>query len=155
MSVLRLSILLSVASVLGCGESVPTKDLAHEIPTDWEMIKADNYFRFRAPSDLQKQDVQGVDSLVGEFVSPTLTLSFDYGAYSDPLDREGFEGFWTTIDGRRARIARNEELIGVHFPDVNGGPKQPMTTKLTMFVKLNGAPPEIGETIFQTIEFGE
>jgi len=134
---------------------VPRKELAYKIPAEWETIQATNSFSFRAPPDLKETDVKGIDSLVGEFVSPTLTLLFDHGAYSDPLDGEGFDGFWTTIDGRRARIARNEELIGVHFPDVNGGPKQPMTTKLTMIAKLNGAPPEIGETIFQTIEFGK
>jgi hypothetical protein len=98
-----------------------------------------------------EQPVQGIDSLVGKYDSPTLELSFDYGRYSDPLEREGYESWKfrnTTIDGKRAKIGSSENRMAVHFPQVVGD------NKLSMFAKLKVTDAdEIVEMIFRTIDF--
>jgi hypothetical protein len=116
---------------------------------DWQSIEAEKAFTFKAPPDLQPEQVQGIDSFIGRYVSQSMTVSFDYGWYSDPMDREGFDRSSTTIDGRRAYIVRKSDVMGVHFPEVQGD------TKLTMRAELHGADPETIETIFRTIDFPE
>ncbi len=97
---------------------VSTEKSTKQIPANWQTIRVDALFSFRAPPDLKEVDVQGIDSLVGEFVGPTLTLSYDYGRFSNSLSEEEFDGNWTIIDGFRARIARRGNYCGVHFPEV-------------------------------------
>lgn len=134
----------------------PDAPASHEtplVPDGWQLIKAGDGFTFKAPPDLVQQQVQGIDSFVGEYVSPGMVLSFDFGWYSDPMDRQGYERSDTTIDGRAAYIARNGDEMGVHFPTVDKSSKSETKVKLTMYVKLNGADPKAVETIFHTIDF--
>lgn len=146
----RSAILLATLLMIGCE---PAALVAKPPPANWQTIQgataaqATTPFRLRAPADLKKQDVQGIDSLMGQYQSPTMKLTYDYGWYSDPLDGEGLDGYWTTINGQRARIASKKDYIGVHFPDIDG------QVKLTVWVQLTGAKPETCEMIFATIEF--
>ncbi|WP_310821131.1 hypothetical protein [Stratiformator vulcanicus] len=120
-----------------------------EVPEDWQKHDAGGKFSFHAPPDLKEQPVQGIDSFVGRYNGKEMTLSFDYGWYSNALDGEGYEGKWTKIDGRRAWIAAKGETIGVHFPKVEG------MIRLTMFVQRTGADADTVKTIFKSIRFGE
>lgn len=134
--------LLAISLAAGC--SSPESPV---VPDDWQTIKAGDAFTFKAPPDLRPNPVQGIDSFVGKYTSPGMTLSFDYGWYSDPMNREGFERSSTMIDGKRAYFARKNSFLGVHFPKIEGD------TKLTMYVELHGADADTVETIFRTIHF--
>jgi len=142
------TILLVLAVLASCSGSYKTN--VTKLPDDWQLIKAGDKFTFRAPSDLRPSNVKGIDSFVGEYKSPTLVLSFDYGWYSNSLNDEGYSGSWTSIDGRRAWIATKDDNTGVHFPRVDDADEK---TKLTMFAKLKGSSIETVHKIFRSIEF--
>ena len=138
-----LSFLLYLCSTLpGC-----TTSTSHAVPENWQRIEAGKAFTFHAPPDLKPVEVQGIDSFVGQYESPTLTLSFDYGWYSDPMDSEEYVRSPTEIDGRQAFIARKENVMGVYFPEVEGN------NKLNMYAELNGADSAMVEMIFRSIDF--
>ena len=123
-----------------------------DVPTGldgWQLIHADEAFTFRAPPDVRPVPVQGIDSFVGRYANPGMELEFDYGQYSDSIDREGFTRIATTISGKQAIIATKDNLIGVHFPDVGNG------ERLTMQAELRGVDPRTVEKIFRSIEFPE
>lgn len=178
LSVMKPTILLGLALCVSmvcltlnapAANQTPAAPLA--VPDDWQTIKAGNAFTFKAPPDLQEKKVQGIDSFVREYVSKDMTLSFDYGWYSDPMNREGYKRSETIIDGRKAYIATKDKMMGVYFPNVhldkkdkrekdekedNNGKedkKNKMITKLTMYIYLSGADPKTAETIFHTIDF--
>lgn len=141
----RVTLVLLISGVaVGCNSATPP-----DVPEDWQTIRARTAFTFKAPPDLEQEVAQGVDSFVGRYVSPTLKLSFDFGWYSNAMDGEGYTASWTRIDGRRARIVRTGDVMGVHFPELGAD------TKLTMRVELHGADPALVETIFRTIDFPE
>ena len=151
MKMVKANVILLVFAILGsCSGSYETPVVTP--PDDWQLIKAGDKFTFRAPSDLQPRNVKGIDSFVGEYTSPTLELTFDYGWYSNSLNDEGYSGSWTTIDGRRAWIATKDDKTGVHFPQVHDTDKK---TKLTMFAKLKGSSLETVHKIFRSIEFSK
>jgi hypothetical protein len=127
-----------------------------EVPEDWASVNAKDAFTFRAPPDLVEQHVQGIDSLVGKYDSPTLELSYDYGMYSDPLEGESYRS-WTfrnvTVDGRRARIGHSESRMAIHFPQV-GTDSKLGDIKLSMSATLKQpAAKDAAEIIFRSVDF--
>jgi hypothetical protein len=126
---------------LGSGDEEPAT------PADWQTLAAGDAFTFRAPTDVQPVPVQGIDSLVGRYVSPGLEITFDYGWYSGPVDREGVTGRSVTVDGKSARLVVTDDTVAIHFPEVSG------PNKLTMVVRLNGAAALVGEAILLSIDF--
>jgi hypothetical protein len=138
---------MSLALLAGCNAS----DSTVKVPDTWVTINAGKAFSFRAPPELVEQPVQGIDSLVGKYDSPTLELLFDYGRYSDPLESEDYREWKfrnTTIDGKRAKIGWSEKRLAVHFPTVEG------KNKLSMFAQLKQPQArETAEIIFRSIDF--
>ena len=65
-------------------------------------------FTFSIPPDFREVKVQGIDSWVREFQSAdsSVSLSFDWGRYSDPLTRndDGVTSCVERIGGREARV---------------------------------------------------
>jgi hypothetical protein len=137
---------LSLAILSGCNSTDSTVD----VPDSWITFNADQAFSFRAPPDFIEKPVKGKDSFVGKYDSPALELSFDYGMYSDALEREGYRDWKfrnTTIDGKRAKIGWSEERVAVHFPKVEG------YNRLSMFANLKQPQAkEIAEIIFRSID---
>ena len=137
-------LLLAAALVLGCDASVSPPRPA---PPEWQTVSAGKAFTFRAPTDLKPVPVQGKDSFVGNYASPTLEVTFDYGWYSDPMDREGYASRAVQVDGKSARLVTKDDVVAIHFPKITG------ETKLTMSVRLKGADPKTAETLLQSIDF--
>lgn len=161
---LILMAIVGLATTFGCDNSI-TRDRGEkdappvdpwDIPDGWQQIEAGDAFTFYAPADLEEIPVQGVDSFVGRYTSPALVVEFDYGWYSDPLDGDHgpeWNGSWTRIGGKRARIARSGDLAGVHFPEVKRGDLPDMPTKLTLTVRAIGDNASPAKEIFRTIRF--
>ena len=134
--------LMMVAAFAGCDSAPPPS-----VPQDWQTISANGKFTFKAPPDLKPEPVQGIDSFVGKYASPTLEVTFDHGWYSDPMDREGYTSRGTTVDGKAARLVTKGDVVAIHFPKVGG------ETKLTMSVRLKNADVKTAETLLQSIDF--
>jgi hypothetical protein len=139
------ALLLAIAFV-GTGCDQPPSPLP-PVPADWQTLDAAGIFTFRAPLDLQQVPVQGVDSIVGHYASPTLDVGFDVGTYSDPMDREGYVQRRVRVDGRRARLVTKDNVVAIRFPGSDG------KAKLTMSVRVNGADPKVAEAMLLSIDF--
>ena len=128
MNRLNLSLLLSVWIVFPAWSQAPT------IPDDWVAVKAArNAFEFKAPPDLEKVPVRGVDSLVGKYESPSMLLTYDYGWYSSPLPDEkqpGYSSKIVKINGKTAKVVTFDGVAAVHFPKVKD------KIRLTVYVIL-------------------
>lgn len=100
-------------------------------------------FSISLPSDVVYIPVQGIDSYCGSFRSETLRLHFDYGWYSNSLDKEEMspsailldhQEDWTLIDGHRAKMVHAKGLSrktsepyyfsAVYFPEVDAPSSQ-------------------------------
>ena len=127
----------------GCG---PPPSPAPPVPAGWQTVLTPG-FAFRAPPDLQPVPVQGVDSIVGRYESPTLAVDYDLGWYSDPMDREGYTRRRVTVDGKAARLVTKDDVVAIHFPKLG------RQSKLTMSVRLKGADAKEAEAIVRSIDF--
>ena len=107
------------------------------VPSNWKKVN-EHYFEFYVPPDMEKVMVQGIDSHVGQYQNKSITLNFDYGLYSDPLNyvskqpQESVE-----IDGHQARIVRYKDadgrfIMAVHIPAILRE-REYVGPKLTMF----------------------
>jgi hypothetical protein len=134
--------LVIIAVVAGC-EPAP----APSVPPEWQTVRAGTAFTFKAPPDLEPAPVQGIDSFVGKYESPTLEVTFDYGRYSDPMNGEGYRSRGVTVDGKSARLVSKGDVVAIHFPNIGG------ETKLTMCVRLKNADAKTAETLLQSIDF--
>lgn len=65
-------------------------------------------FSLLLPADMVKEDVEGTDSFVGQYNRDGMTLSFDYGWYSNPLnsfcDQPEYQESQIELSGKPARI---------------------------------------------------
>lgn len=129
-------------------------------PPGWVQIDARN-FSFHVPPDVKAVPVQGIDSFVGQYEGDSISVGFDYGMYSDPLDYKGRPGYRSRderIGGKRAKIVSYynpatghsfDYATGAHFPEVNGN-----GLKLTVHVMCRTTNDyETAQTIFRTIKF--
>ena len=140
-STANLLLLLIAVSSTGCGSPPPA------VPADWQTVNAAGYFTFKAPPDLQSVPIQGIDSIVGKYASPTLEVLFDLGRYADPMNREGYISRRVMVDGRRARFVTKDNVVAIHFPEGDG------KAKLTVHVQLNGGNAKVAETMLLSIDF--
>ena len=131
-------------SVLAAGCDPPPP--APPVPAGWQTV-ATQGFTFRAPPDLRPVPVQGVDSIVGRYESPTLEVGYDLGWYSDPMEREGYTSRRVTVDGKAARLATKNDVVAIHFPKLG------RNSRLTMSVRLKGSDAKVAETILRSIDF--
>ncbi len=121
-----------------------------EVPA-WEGVPG---FSLRLPPGWKLNELQGIDSYVGEVVGDGVRLVFDYGAYSPPLnygnDPEApYSVFYDTIGGVEAKLVtptgESGGITGVYFKHL-GGPK------LTMWGEdLAPAQQQVAFAIFRSI----
>jgi len=130
-------------------------------PPGWVQVDA-RKFVFYAPLDLKAVPVHGLDSFIGDYKGDSITLSFDYGLYSDPLETahggSGYTSHRERIGGQMAKIAsfylpnsdpQFDFAIGVHFPKAAG-----KEIGLTVFATCKSTNDyETARTIFRTIRF--
>ena len=82
---------------------------------DWQTVNINGEFTFEIPSDMKEVKVQGIDSFVKKYENAAMTVSLNYGAFSDPLEYASMPGYgeeWVKIDGKEAKM--------VQFPSPGG-----------------------------------
>lgn len=114
---LRIILLLSAAiSSYACAEELAT--------LKWSKVNA-TYFEFSLPDNFKKVARHGDDSYVGEYQSKTVLLSFDYGLYSNSLQKlDSYSEYLERteiIHGHKAKIVTYTKpstkfVIAINFP---------------------------------------
>ena len=131
----------------------------------WQNIDAGE-LAFTLPCDMVQKPVQGIDSKVASYESPTLSLMYDYGRYSSDLGelkgQPEFREESSTIGGKPARIvtARSADAAnqppftaGVAFASV-GPASRADKIRLTMVAHgKTAADQETAKRIFRSIRF--
>lgn len=151
--------LIAGTLVLGCAVAPPSG--GHQQAEEWQRVEIKGRFSFSIPPEMKRTSASGIDSLVGEYRSPNISLSFDYGWYSDPLDYQGrtnYEESFIEVDGRKAKLvtfrqtdSKNDfaNFAGIHFADP--GDDQ---NKLTMWARYqNRNDLDQIKRVFQSIKF--
>ena len=115
------------------------------------------------PEDMKPVSTTPIDSMVSQFQSPGLRISFDYGWYSDSLNSHRGAAEYTErtvkISGRTARIVwmRGEDgempyVAAVSFRNVSGSGKT--SNHLTGWAtSATPAGQELAVKVFRTIRF--
>jgi hypothetical protein len=124
-------------------------------PTGWRKVDA-GPFSILAPSGWEFHQLAGVDSYVGEFVGDGLTLTFDFGGYSNRLKKEKKPAYVVvhkSIGGFRARVVSprtpGHGTTGAYFRNVG------LSNALCLFGQdLTSTQQELALKIFETIRFG-
>ena len=127
-------LLLLAAPLLAQTQTAPARP--EGIPKDWKLFTAGTAFSFWGPADLKEEKVQGVDSFVGKYTSPTMTITFDYGWYSGLSDDPKYKREAITLDGRDAVLAQWDGGVILYVPKVTvteGLPSKPLN-KLAMSI---------------------
>ena len=132
--------------------NAPALSQVPAIPSDWITVKAPGQaFEFKVPPDLKNVPVQGKDSLVKKYESPSMILSYDYGWYSSPLADEKqpeYSSKLVKIDGKTAKVVTYEGVAAVHFPKVKD------KNRLTVYVLLKKREAQATALqLFRTIRF--
>ncbi len=128
-----------------------------QVPADWHLAKVPSgepRFSLWLPSGWQLNELQGIDSIVGEIVGEGVWLGFDFGWYSSSLagDADALHAVtYEEIGGRLAKLvqpkAMKEGGVGVYFEDFDGtGEDSSPPFRLT--IGGRGLTPEQQETAF-------
>jgi hypothetical protein len=106
-------------------------------------------FALAMPEDLKQVPVKNIDSFVGRFESPKMTLGFDWGQWSNPLTKS--DGPELTreavqVHGRKAVLVVSRSApdsphpfeAAIHFPNPGNRPNpESDDAKLTIYMELN------------------
>ena len=151
---------ITAFALAGDGSGNDDQDVADE----WKLVEASDWtggVSLRLPPGWQLNELQGIDSYVGEIVGGGARLGFDFGWYSSPLvddDDPQYIVTYEEIGGLRAKLVlpRGEGeglMTGVCFEDFDGSDLDiPSQNRLQM--SGLGLTPDQRETalaIFRTI----
>jgi hypothetical protein len=131
----------------------------------WKRVDADGLFFLSLPKGMKKQNVQGIDSSVGQYSNGRMVVSFDYGIYSNRLesysDKPGYKENLKDIGGKKAKIvffsntgagSKYKYYSAVHFPEVGKSVSVNMNSRLTLDVEFNEESDiAIAQAIFESI----
>ena len=132
----------------------------------WQDVEVGD-LAFRLPPDVVDQEVQGIDSLVGQYEGGGLSVAFDYGIYStsfDELDEYGPTETTVEVDGLEGRLLvadvsssgggwDGDHLVALHLPV--GRSTQMGDTALAMWIAYDDPGLEAQATcITETVEIG-
>ena len=146
-------------ALAGNGSDNDDQDVANE----WKLVKASGWpggFSLCLPQGWQLNELQGIDSYVGEIVGGSGRLTFDFGWYSSSLvddDDPQYVVTYEEIGGLRAKLVlpRGEGeglMTGVYFEDFDSDLEFSSLNRLQM--SGLGLTPDQRETalaIFRTI----
>ncbi len=130
---------------------------------DWQLVEASGWpggFNLRLPPGWQLNELQGIDSYVGEIIGGGTRLTFDFGWYSGSLvddDDPLYIVTYEDIGGRRAKLVRPKEgtegYVGVYFENFDGSNvDSPSQNRLQISgVGLTQGQQETAFAIFRTI----
>ena len=101
------------------------------VADEWKLVEASGWpggFSLRLPQGWQLNELQGIDSYVGEIIGGDGRLTFDFGWYSNSLVNDDDLRYIVTyeeIGGRRAKLVRPRAegdglITGVYFEDFYG-----------------------------------
>jgi hypothetical protein len=115
-------------------------------PGSWQTLVTSCGFSLKAPSDFVEVPVQGTDSCVVQYDSPSCVMTGDYGWYSDPLDWTASEAEYQeqtiTVDSRSAKLVtfRDDQprplSAAIHVADTENNGSD---TKLTLSARCDDA----------------
>jgi hypothetical protein len=123
-------------------------------PPTWHKVEAGAFSLF-APPGWEFHQLQGVDSYVGEFTGDGVTLKFDYGQYSSPLNQAVEPKYVIAqqdIGGHTAKVvyprSPGHGVTGIYFSKIT------RTDKLCLWGQdLSDSQQELALQIFRTIRF--
>ena len=105
-----------------------------DVADEWKLVEASGGpggFSLRLPQGWQLNELQGIDSYVGEIIGGGRRLTYDYGWYSSSLaevddDDPQYIVTYEEIGGRRAKLVQPRVegdglFTGVYFEDFDGG----------------------------------
>lgn len=154
---LKLTVNLATLQVLESVPAAQTSEGGHKesnAPSSWRKLDA-GPFSILAPAGWEFHQLAGVDSYVGEFVGDGVSLTFDFGRYSNPLEEEKttYVIINKSIGGRRAKIVSprtpGHGITGVYFRDVGD------SNALTLFGhNLTSDQQDLVLKMFVTLRFG-
>ena len=103
-------------------------------------------FSLRVPISYRYYKIQGIDSYVGLISDGTHSIHFDYGWYSNSLEKDGYYRSCDTINGKVAYVVyRDSTGAGVHFPHLGE------MNKLTLY--SSSIDKTLALDIFKTLSF--
>ncbi len=135
-----------VMVLLGCGQSA-----GPEVPAGWVVYDARGVFTFRGPADLKDQQVQGIDSFVGEYRSDRFEVYFDYGIYGGDFKEATYEKSAVVVGGHAGTLARWDGGVGLYLGDLEKGTR----LSLMMQVKCKVADAREAEALLWSVRFGK
>lgn len=141
-TILPLLILMIVA---GCVEQ---KTQNNSLEGGWKTIDAEGKFSFDLPQSMNKKEVRPLDSFVQQYVGDGMLVIFDYGWFSDPLNRYESEpeywreqkkvgGFDATLITYKPDGDLGKYYAGIAFRNIKNDGIQP--NHLTMSVLYNNS----------------
>jgi len=147
-------LLLAYVSISACADELAT--------LNWLKVN-ESYFELSLPNSFKKVVMHGEDSFVGEYKSETITLSFDYGPYSDTLQNKHnhnqYKEWREQINGHEAKMvtytkSNTEFVMAIHFP--KGGQPYKSGNKLTVFsIYHSKRDYDVVREIYKSIRFKE
>ena len=163
---------LVLVALLGCkGAEKPapseSESRRSELGRGWKSVDAGAAFSFALPTEMEQQRALGTDSLVGEYKSERMRVTFDYGPYSIPASsysgKSGCDEESESISGKEATIVECRKpkansvyghVAAIHFSDVHKMGESADTMKLTMEIEYNEEDDlETVRKVFQSIVF--
>jgi hypothetical protein len=111
------TVVCSLMATLMAADTQPAPP--ESIPKTWVQYHAHEAFSFWGPADLKEKKVQGIDSYVGHWDSPTMTVTFDWGLYSGKLEGDGYTYEDVTVDGHAAVLSTSKKVVGLYVGDVH------------------------------------
>ena len=164
-AVLLGGITLALAIGMACGgdSDTPTSPGEVELPADWRLVEATSTFggfSLGLPPGWQLNQLQGIDSYVGEIVAEGVRLEFDFGWYSNPLADDDDPLYIVTyedIGGRQGKLVKpkagTNEVVGVYFENMGGsnGEQNPANRLQISGAVLDRAQLQLAFTMFRTI----
>ena len=134
------------------------------VADEWKLVEASGWpggFSLRLPQGWQLNELQGIDSYVGEIIGGDGRLTFDFGWYSNSLVNDDDLRYIVTyeeIGGRRAKLVRPRAegdglITGVYFEDFDGS-NLDIPSQNRLQISGGGLTPDQPETalaVFRTI----
>ena len=127
-------------------------------------------FSLLLPTDMRKEEVQGIDSYVGKYTRNEMQLSFDYGWYSNAqnyyCDQPEYQESQIQLSGKPARIIsfKNDNQVigndyryiaGLYVPNASGDEHEHRSVdKLSVLIQFNNADDKaMANCILESVSF--
>jgi hypothetical protein len=83
---ISVAVILIILALSACAPTTASAPRVFTPPAGWVQVNAQGHFTFWVPSTLAEEQVQGIDSYVGQWSGSGVYVKFDYGMYSGGID---------------------------------------------------------------------